>query len=119
MANKKTMTDGGLVTWVIDTDGTINLGEAAEGVVGSWTLQVIGAGTYSIVLRKKIRRGSVADASAATTYYINHATGVSVAAATAITGAGLFSVPANGCDVILDIDWTSGACSIECVPMLG
>ena len=119
MANKKTMTDGGLVTWVIDTDAQINLGEAAEGVVGSWTLQVIGAGTYSIVLRKKLRRSSVADASAPTTYYINHATGASVNAGTAITGAGLFSVPSNACDVIIDVDWTSGACSVECVPLLG
>lgn len=120
MANKLTRHETtGLQTWVIDTTAAINIGTPAEGVVGSWTLQVIGGGSYSIVLQKKLRNSAVSDAASPDTYYINHATGVSVNAGTAITGAGLFSVPSNGCDVILDIAYTSGACSIELLPMLG
>lgn len=119
MANTKKISTDGVLTYTIDTTAVINLGEAAEGVVGSWTIHFLGAGSYSVVLRKKLRRSSLADASAPTTYYENHSTGVSTAAGTAIATPTLVVVPANGCDVILDITYTSGVCTIEAVPLLG
>lgn len=119
MANTKNLSATDVLTVRLDTDGQVNLGEAAEGAVGSWVLQVSGTFSGSLTLRKKIRRGTVADGSAATTYYENFATGVSVAAGTAITGAGLFKVPCDGCDLILDYDATSGEMIVECVPLLG
>lgn len=109
-----------MVTNTYTTTGVRNLGEAAEGVVGSWVLQISGTGTYSVTLRKKVRRGTVADGSAPTTFYENFATGVSVAAGTAITGAGLFKVPCDGCDLILDVTAVSGGTLVvEAEPLLG
>lgn len=119
MANKKSLTDAGLLTYTITEDEVINIGEAAEGAVGSWVLHVSGGGTYSITLRKKIRYSTIANGSAPTTYYENHATGVSVAAGTAISSPTLVKVPCDGCALILDVDWTSGACQIEMYPLLG
>lgn len=109
-----------MVTNTYTTTGVRSLGEAAEGAVGSWVLQVSGTGTFSVTLRKKVRRCSVADASAPTTFYENFATGVSVAAGTAITGAGLFKVPCDGCDLILDVTAVSGGTLVvEAEPLLG
>ena len=64
MANNKKVSNGGLLTYTIDTTAVINLGEAAEGVVGSWTLFFVGAGTFSVVLRKKPHHSATTDASA-------------------------------------------------------
>ena len=109
-----------MITNTYTTAGVRNIGEAAEGAVGSWVLQISGTGTYSLTLRKKIRRGTVADSAAPTTYYENFATGVSVAAGTAITGALLVKVPCDGCDLILDITAVSGGnIVIEAEPLLG
>ena len=118
MANTKNLT-GDLLTVLLDTTGTVNLGEAAEGAVGSWVLQISGTFSGSLVLRKKVRRGTVADASAATTYYELFNTGVSTAAGTALTGAALVKVACDGCDLILDYTATSGTMVVECVPLLG
>jgi hypothetical protein len=106
-------------TVTLNVTGVRNIGEAAEGVVGSWIIQVSGTFSGALKLRKKIRQGVVADAAAAPTYYTNFATGVSVAANTDITGAGLFLVPCYGCDLVLDYTHTSGACVVEAEPLLG
>lgn len=103
----------------ITASGVRNLGEAAEGAVSSWVLQTSGGGSYSITLRKKIVQGSQADASASTTYYTNFLTGVDVAAGTAIEGNGVWKVACDGCDLVLDITYTSGSCLIEYEPLLG
>lgn len=108
-----------MITLTQVATGVRNLGEAAEGVVGSWVVHVTGTGTFSVTFRKKIRRGSVADASAPTTYYENFATGQGVAAGTAVVAAGLFKVPCDGCDLILDISYTSGTFTVEAEPLLG
>lgn len=99
--------------------GTTNLGDTGEGIVGSWVLQVSGTFSGSLVLRKKVKGSSVADGSAPTTYYINHATGESVAANTAITAAALVLVPCAGCDLVLSYTATSGTCVVEAEPLLG
>jgi len=117
MANAKVVTDSGLIRYTITEDETINLGDADGHRAASWIIYITGGGSYSIQPRKKIRGSSIADASAPTTYYFNHSTGASVAA-TAITGATLIRVPADGCAVILGVDWTSGACQIECLPIM-
>ena len=96
-----------------------NIGEAAEGVVGSWVVQVSGTFSGALKLRKKIRRGVVADGSAAPTYYQDFAAGTNVAANTDITAAGLFLVPCYGCDLVLDYTHTSGTCVVEVEPLLG
>jgi hypothetical protein len=122
MANKKTLVDNtGPAVWTttLDTTGTVGLGEAALGAVGSWVLQISGTFSGSLVLRKKVIGSAVADASAPTAYYENHATGVAVAAGTAITGAGLFKVPCDGCVLILDYTAASGTMVIELVNLLG
>ena len=119
MANTKNLSNTDVYTVSLDTTGTLNIGEAAEGAVGSWVLQISGTFSGSLTLRKKIRRGTVADASAATTYYTNFATGVDVAAGTALTGAGLVKVPCDGCDLILDYTAASGRMIVECTPLLG
>lgn len=119
MANIKRLTDAGTYRAQLDTTGTVNLGEAAEGAVGSWVLQISGTFSGSLVLRKKLRRSVVADASAPTTYYELFNTGVSTAAGTALTGAALVKVPCDGCDLILDYTATSGEMIVECTPLLG
>ena len=89
------------------------------GAVGSWVLQISGTFSGSLVLRKKVRRGTVADGSAATTYYELFNSGTSTAAGTALTGAALVKVPCDGCDLILDYTATSGTMVVECAPLLG
>lgn len=118
MANTKDLTTGPL-TVRLDTTGTLNLGDAAEDVVGSWVLQVSGTFSGSLVLRKKVVRSTVADASAPTTAYINFATDAAVNAGTAITAGGLFKVLCDGCVLILDYTATSGIMVIECEPVKG
>jgi hypothetical protein len=109
-----------MITNTYTTTGVRNIGEAAEGAVGSWVLQFSGTGTYSVTLRKKIRRGTVADASAPTTFYELFNTGVSTAAGTAITGAALVKVACDGCDLILDVTAVSGGTLVvEAEPLLG
>lgn len=108
-----------ITTRTITATGVINLGDAADGLVGTYVLHISGGGTYSIVLRKKIRGGSVANGSAPTTNYVNFATGVGVAAGTAITAPTLVSVDCAACDLILDITYTSGVCTVEAEPVLG
>jgi hypothetical protein len=119
MANTKNLSQTDVYTVRLDTTGTLNIGEAAEGAVGSWVLHISGTFSGSLVLRKKIRRGSVTDGNAPTTYYENFATGVSVAAGTALTAAALLKVPCDGCDLILDYTAASGVMVIECTPLLG
>jgi hypothetical protein len=119
MANTKTLGSTGLVVVRLDTTGTVNVGEAAEGVTGSWVLQVSGTFTGSLVLCKKIRRGSVSDADAAPTYYEDMLAGTSTAANTAITAAGLFRIPCDSSDLVLDYTATDGTMVCELVPQLG
>jgi len=106
-------------TLTLNATGVRNIGEAAEGVVGSWVVQVSGTFSGNLKLRKKIRRGVVANASAAPTYYTDFSAGTNVAANTDITAAGLFLVPCYGCDLILDYTHASGACVVEVEPLLG
>ena len=124
MPNRKTLVDNagaGPAVWTtsLDTTGAFNIGDAAIGAVGSWVLQVSGTFSGSLVLKKKAVGSVVADASAPTTYYENFATGVAVAAGGAITSAGLFKVPCDGCVLILDYTATSGTMLVECVNLLG
>lgn len=118
MPNTKDVTTGPL-TVRLDTTGQMNLGDAAESLVGSWVLQVSGTFSGSLVLRKKVFKSVVADASAPTTAYINFATNADVAAGTAITAAGLFKVICDGCALVLDYTATSGTMVIECEPVAG
>jgi hypothetical protein len=122
MANKKVLVDNsgpGVWTASLDTTGTVNIGDAAIGAVGSWVLQISGTFSGSLVLRKKALGSVVADGSAPTTYYTNFATGVDVAAGTALTAAALVKVPCDGCVLILDYTATSGTMIVECVNLLG
>lgn len=118
MPNTINLTTGPL-TVRLDTTGTLSLGNADEGLVGTWVLQVSGTFSGSLVLRKKVWRSTVANASAATTIYQNFASGSDVAAGTAITGAGLFKVLCDGCELVLDYTATSGTMVIECIPLAG
>jgi hypothetical protein len=124
MANRKILVDNagaGPAVWTttLDTTGTINVGDAALGAVGSWVLQISGTFSGSLVLRKKLIGSVVADASAPTAYYENHATGVAVAAGTALTAAGLLKVPCDGCVLVLDYTAASGTMVVELVNLLG
>ena len=122
MANRKVLVDNsgpGVWTASLDTTGTVNVGDAAIGAVGSWVLQISGTFSGSLVLRKKAVGSVVADASAPTTYYENFATGVAVAAGTALTAAALVKVPCDGCVLVLDYTATSGTMVVECVNILG
>jgi hypothetical protein len=118
MANTKNLA-ADLLTVRLDTTGQMNLGEPAYGAVGSWVLQISGTFSGSLLLRKKVRRSTVADASAPTTYYELFNSGTSTAAGTAITGAALVKVACDGCDLIFDYTHTSGVMVVECVPLLG
>jgi hypothetical protein len=119
MPNKKTTTDAGVITYTITEDETINLGDAARHHVGTWVIYISGGGTYSIVPKKKLLGSTLADASAPNTHWLNHATGEAETAGTAITSATLFTIDASGCAALLAVDWTSGACTIECRPVVG
>lgn len=125
MANKKTLVDNGLGPGVwtasLDTTGTLELGDAAVGAVGSWILQVSGTFVGSLVLKKKIVGGATAIASATNTFYFNFGTSgaTEVAAGTAITAAGIFKVPCDGCSLVLSYTATSGTMIVEGVPLLG
>lgn len=125
MANKKTLVDNGLGPGVwtasLDTTGNLEMGDAAVGAVGSWVLQVSGTFSGSLVLKKKIVGGATAVASASNTYYFNFASSgaTEVAAGTAITAAGLFKVPCDGCSLVLNYTATSGTMIVEGVPLLG
>jgi hypothetical protein len=103
----------------LDTTGQFVLGDADEGLVSSWVLQVSGTFSGSLVLRKEVRQSTVPAASAPTTTYENFASGNPVAAGTAITAAGLFKVLCDGCSLILDYTATSGVMVVECVPLAG
>lgn len=122
MANRKEVRDNsgaGVFTASLDATGTFAIGDAALGSVGSWIAQVSGTFSGSLVFRKKVNGSAVSDASAPACYYENSATGVAVASGTAITAAGLFKVPCDGCTLILDYTATSGTMIVELVNLLG
>ena len=123
MANRKVLVDNGLgpAVWTVmlDTTGTVEVGDAANGAVGSWVLQISGTFSGSLVLKKKIVGGAVAVASATNTYYTNFAAGTDVAAGTALTGDGILKVPCDGCSLVLSYTATSGTMVVECVNLLG
>jgi hypothetical protein len=106
-------------TVTLNTTGTTNLGDTAEGIVGSFVLQVSGTFSGALKLRKKIKGSVVNDANAPTTYYINYGTGEVIATNTDITAAGLYLVPCAACDLVLAYTHTSGAMVVECLPVLG
>lgn len=119
MPNKRYVNDAGCFTVTMDTTGTLNVGAPHPTAIGSWVFQVSGTFSQSIVLRKKVSGSTVADASAPTTAYVNHATDAAVTAGTAITAAGLFKVQCDGCDLIFDNTVTSGTVVIEGKPLVG
>lgn len=119
MPNTQSVTSTGVMTVRLDTTGTWNVGNISPTVVGSWVFQISGTFSGSLVLRKKVRRSTVADASAPTTVYENFATGATVSAGTAITAAGLFKVLCDGCDLVLDYTATSGTMVLEMIPLEG
>lgn len=123
MANRRVLVDNGAgpAVWTaqLDTTGTLMIGDAAVGSVGSWVAQVSGTFSGSLVLKKKVIGSIVADASAPDCYYENSATGVAVAAGTAITAAGLFKIPCDGCCLVLSYTATSGTMLVELVNILG
>lgn len=96
-----------------------NLGSSREGVVSSWVLGISGTFVGSMILRKRLRGGSVALASAGACWYTNVLTNTAVAAGTAITAAGVYVVQADGCDIGLDFTYTSGSLVLEVDPIIG
>lgn len=125
MANKKDLIDNGagpgILTVKLNATGSFEVGDAAVGAVGSWILQISGTFTGSLVLKKKIVGGVTAIASATSCYYFNFASSgaTEVAAGTAITAAGIFKVPCDGCSLVFAYTHTSGEMVVECVPLLG
>lgn len=97
----------------------VNLGDAREGVVSSWVLGVSGTFVGSMILRKRMRGGSVAVASAGQCWYTNALTNTAVAAGVAITAGGIYVVQADGCDIIIDYAYTSGSLVLETDPVVG
>lgn len=98
------------------TTGTYNLGNPKPHGDGGWAVQMSGGGSYSVTFRKKVTGSVVADASATVCAY-STAAAPATFATTALTAAGNVFVPAPGCDVIVDVTYTSGACVIEAEPV--
>lgn len=115
----KTLNARGTPVWTITGTGQVNLGDAQDGAVGSWVLSTAFSSSGSLTLTKKLRGSSVTDANAPDTFYQNFATGVDASAGVAITGAGLWKVECDGCELVLDITSLTGTLTVEAIPLLG
>ena len=79
------------------------LGNAGPGVASKWVLQVtaiVAVGTAAI--KGRLTDSGVADAGGVALAYRNVGTNTDVAAGTALSAAGIYEVPADGLDVILE-----------------
>lgn len=117
MANVRTLSDPN--TFLLDTTGTVNIGDAGSRPGAAFIVQISGTFVGSLTFRKKARNSSVADASAGAASYSNPLTDpFEVTALTAaLTAAGMAKIYVEGCALILSYTATSGTVVVECVPV--
>lgn len=109
-------------TKTITATQALDMGDASPDSVGTVSFQIKGGGTYSIVPKGWLHavNGSLTSSDIVNLAYIPMKTGtVTDGATTAITAAGAYKVVADGFNVVLDITYTSGACSVDWVPLRG
>ena len=105
---------------VINATAKYALGDASPDSVGSVTLQISGAGSYSILAKGVVLGNGLTVASnSVALYYKPAATGVVTAGATAITADGIYTIIADGANVVLDATYTSGTVNVDYVPLRG
>lgn len=113
---------GAPLTWSIDTTAVINLGNAADVMIGDAVVQLRANGaSFSLVWRTKLHASAVADASAQTTAYMRPDVSptTEVAAGTALTGDAICQIYCDGRDLIADVTMTSGTLLLEIVRLDG
>lgn len=103
-------------TRTITATAAVDLGDPNPDGVGTCMLQVKGGGTYSIVPKVWLHapNGSLAISDIVNVAYKPLKTGtLTDGATTAITAAGAYSIAGDGFNVVLDITYTSGACTLD------
>ena len=107
----------GVDWWTLDTTNTttgIELGQAAPGMVGSFTIYVQGTGWTGVIIPRTRPLGSVAASfSYVAVAYQNAASGADVAAGTNITADGKFFVRVDHNEILnLSYTNTAGSCNL-------
>jgi hypothetical protein len=103
------------------------LGSVSEKNIGSWVVHVvIVAGSVSIAVKGRAAGSARSEAPVAITsaddqalHYKLGSTAAVTAGATPITAEGIYIIPADGVDVILDATVTTGPTDLYCVPLHG
>lgn len=107
----------------ISADEVVSLGDAAHEAISSWVVQISetsGAGSVAITPKGKIAGTDIAAAEYATLHYKVASTGVVTAGSSAITGEGVYIIPADGMHVYLDVDITGTfSLRLDAVPVRG
>ncbi len=106
---------------------TYVLGDASDGVVGTFVVHIVDTGSLSASIAVKARsRNPDADAAAVTfvawrysSDYINGSLGDATMINTAITTTSLIRIPASGVQIALDVTFTSGTATIYIVRIEG
>lgn len=108
----------------LNASGNVSLGMPTVGTVGCVVIHVVDLGSWSGSAVVKIRVGGersdgtpIPDAQLVTVPYYNVATKAKVAAATAITAAGIYAIEAPGLEVVLVYTHTAGAAAVYGNPL--
>jgi hypothetical protein len=117
MANKvESQARAGLLKVTLDTtEAYAGLGDASQDTVGTWILHVIvTAGSFV----PKIRAMGSGQTGVSCVYW-NAATDTNVTAGTAISASGIYGIPCDGCDLILDYTHAAGGIVVWAVRTVG
>jgi len=96
------------------------LGDAANGVVSTWVIQVVlASGTVAILPKGIVAESGLTSADFVNLSYVNRNTGAVVAGGTAISASGIYDINASGCAVYLDVDVTGASLDIYTNPVAG
>jgi hypothetical protein len=113
MAEQKTITATGLFA----------MGDAADGAVASWVIDIASSGgTFSLTPQTRVRPpiGAASTPPYRDAAYETLTTGAAVTAGTAITAAGSIKIPCDACDAGLNVTAISGSTlTITYSPIVG
>ena len=103
--------------YVDDFDGPA--GTVSDPAMWGQSFSILLSSTGSGALRVNNTGGGLAVQGGNAQLIDSDVNGVNEVITAAITAAGIYKVPCDGCALILDIDYTSGACVVEYIPLLG
>lgn len=105
----------------ISASEVIALGTCSDDGVGTFAIGITSlSGTHSMVTKGRIIGSGVASGEYQNIAYKPANTGtLTNPGTTAITAEGIYFIPADGCDVFLDVTVTSGSFVLTWIPLRG